>query len=397
MTADSAKKLSTGSQIYEYIYSEGPISRTDIASDLKLSKSTVTLHCAHLLEQNMLSEREDVSPDKVGRKPMLLEINPRYLYTLNFVIVDEANYLLISDLSKQIIDSLEFTIRMDVSYEERLRSLEERVSALLEKNEIAAGDIGLLAVSAPGFFNIEADKFYADGVFAEWRIADSAQYLADKYGWKLYFENDLNTAAWGEHCAAGKKYKDILYIGAGLGIGASLIISGELYYGCSGEAGEISNLKIWDEESASYQELYKLVSLKALMDKTVKSDNLRTQESLKKLNNGQLICKPDDIATLLKFGDTFVSAELIKMAEVLAQLISQFAALLNCERVIIGGELAKYSALFADTIAKCLKKQLGPVSCPEVSKARVDNNPTVFGTVQLSAEKLMALVKKSIR
>lgn len=397
MTADSGKKLNTGSEIYEYIYQAGPISRTDIASDLKLSKSTVTLHCANLLEQNMCSEAEALSPDKVGRKPLLLEINPSYLYTLNFVIMDEANYLLISDLSKRIIDSFEFTTRMDVSYEARLESLEEKVSALLEKNEIEAGDIGLLAVSAPGFFNPEANTFYADGVFAEWRIADSAQYLADKYGWKLYFENDLNTAAWGEYCAAGKKYKNILYIGAGLGIGASLIISGELYYGSKGQAGEISNLKIWDEEKGSYQELYKLVSLKALMDKAVKTDNPRTKESLKKLNNGQLICKPDDIGTLLKFGDTFISAQLIKMAEILAQVIAHFAALLDSERVIIGGELANYSSLFADTIVHCLKTKLGPDACPEVSKARVDNNPTVYGTVQLSAEKLMALVKKSIR
>lgn len=394
MVVDLSKKSIIAPEILRTIYKYGPISRTELADKLNVSKSSVTLHGAQLLNLGICYETEDSTYEKVGRKPVLLDITPDYLYAINVVIEEETNYVVLSSLHREIISVCEFHTSIEATYEERFQYIRERILYCLERNALEISQIGLLAISAPGYFNKKVNRFYADGIFADWRIGDIATTIAQENHWNVYFENDLNAACWGEYCAAGRKYKNLLYVGGGLGIGVSMIISGELYYGFSGEAGEISTMQIWDEKRQSYVQLAERVSLKALMEMILREENPETMLKLQKLNNGRREVKYEDIGTLVKTGDPFVMEKIIEMAEVLARVLSNSVKLLNCEQVIVGGEFQKVSPAFMSTIRKCLESNLH--SCPMVSPSRVDENATVYGLVQLSTERLIQVVADSL-
>lgn len=55
-------------------------------------------------------------------------------------------------------------------------------------------------------------------------------------------ENDANAAVWGVHAALlGKKYRDMIGVTLGTGVGGGIIVNGKLYRGANGWGGEIGH------------------------------------------------------------------------------------------------------------------------------------------------------------
>jgi predicted NBD/HSP70 family sugar kinase len=62
-------------------------------------------------------------------------------------------------------------------------------------------------------------------------------------GTKVAFENDVNLAALGEQwLGLGKEAENFAYLHVGTGVGAGLVLHGELYRGATGAAGEVGYL-----------------------------------------------------------------------------------------------------------------------------------------------------------
>ena len=72
-----------------------------------------------------------------------------------------------------------------------------------------------------------------------------AQAVQEELGTKVAFENDVNLAALGEQwLGLGKDVENFVYLHVGTGVGAGLILRGELYRGHTGAAGEVGYLPI---------------------------------------------------------------------------------------------------------------------------------------------------------
>ncbi|MGI9435882.1 MAG: ROK family protein, partial [Geminicoccaceae bacterium] len=72
---------------------------------------------------------------------------------------------------------------------------------------------------------------------------DVGRALGDRLGVKVVIENDVNLAVFGEHWQGhGQGVDNLAFIALGTGIGAGLILGGELVRGASGAAGEIAYL-----------------------------------------------------------------------------------------------------------------------------------------------------------
>jgi glucokinase len=73
------------------------------------------------------------------------------------------------------------------------------------------------------------------------------QKLRDALGCPVSLGNDTNCAALGEkHYGMGQHCDDMLYIAVGTGIGAGIIVGGELFAGSHGFAGEIGHMVVTD-------------------------------------------------------------------------------------------------------------------------------------------------------
>jgi glucokinase len=81
-----------------------------------------------------------------------------------------------------------------------------------------------------------------------WREVPLRKMVEERTGLPVWLENDTNVAALGEYrFGAGQRTSPMVYLGLGTGIGAGIIIDGQLYRGIGGGAGEVGHIVIEPE------------------------------------------------------------------------------------------------------------------------------------------------------
>jgi len=113
--------------------------------------------------------------------------------------------------------------------------------------ELLAGHqdrITAIGLGAAGF----VDSARATMLFAPnlaWRDEPLKERVEERLGREVVVENDANASAWAEaRFGAARGYRDFMLVAVGTGIGASIIIGGELYRGRWGIAGEPGHVRV---------------------------------------------------------------------------------------------------------------------------------------------------------
>jgi glucokinase len=78
-----------------------------------------------------------------------------------------------------------------------------------------------------------------------WRNQPLKQRVEERLGRAVLVDNDANASAWAEaRFGAARGYRDVMLVAVGTGIGAAIIIGGELYRGRWGLAGEPGHVRV---------------------------------------------------------------------------------------------------------------------------------------------------------
>ena len=119
------------------------------------------------------------------------------------------------------------------------QAIADVVTELLAGHEVTAIGLG-----AAGF----VDAARATMLFAPnlaWRDEPLKQRVEERLGRAVVVENDANASAWAEaRFGAARGYRDVMLVAVGTGIGAAIIIGGELYRGRWGIAGEPGHVRV---------------------------------------------------------------------------------------------------------------------------------------------------------
>jgi glucokinase len=105
-------------------------------------------------------------------------------------------------------------------------------------------DVGGVGIGAAGF----VDGYRSNVLFAPhlaWRHEPLKKEVEDLVGLPVVMENDANAAAWAETVlGAARGHEHVILIAVGTGIGAGIVINGELYRGRWGIAGEPGHYRV---------------------------------------------------------------------------------------------------------------------------------------------------------
>lgn len=201
-----------------------------------------------------------------------------------------------------------------------------------------------------------------------WRNLKIAETLSALTSCKCFVSNDANMAAWGVYDKEfKKKYKNLIIITLGTGIGGGLILNGELYQGATGSAGEIGHIKIDyspDAPACGFGERGCLESfagtkgiLRLCEDAAVKYPEsvlarlLKTEDFSVRLLS-QAAGEGDEIA--LKLWDT--------IGRYIGRGLTNMVLLLNPDAVILTGGISRGAKYFMPAIREIFKAQ--PISTP---------------------------------
>lgn len=115
----------------------------------------------------------------------------------------------------------------------------------LKSSDEAKGRAAAAGIGWAGLVNQRAQRIEANPNLVDVSSFDLHAELEKATGLPIVIDNDANVAAYGERCCgAAKGFDDVFYITMGTGIGAGLILGGQLQRGSRGFAGEFGHFKI---------------------------------------------------------------------------------------------------------------------------------------------------------
>lgn len=108
-----------------------------------------------------------------------------------------------------------------------------------------AESVDVIGISCGGPLNTKKGMILSPPNLSGWDSIGIVEYLREKYGVRAYLENDANACAVAEwKFGAGRGCNNMVFLTFGTGMGAGLILNGQLYSGTSDMAGEIGHVRM---------------------------------------------------------------------------------------------------------------------------------------------------------
>jgi predicted NBD/HSP70 family sugar kinase len=373
--------------VLRQVAEQGPRSRAKIAVETGLNKSTVSSLVADLIEAGLLRDSPlEQRPASVGRPPQAVELAPGAPFVLGLEV--NVDYLAVwaSDLAGEVQH------RSFVANENRAASPEETLGTLARLAEdaleepFAVGRQPMLAtVGVPGLVDPDGELAVAPNLgWADVPVASLLKEALENPPYSVRVENEANLGAVAELVeGAGRGLSDFVYVSGEIGIGAGVVLRGELFRGASGFAGEFGHLTIDPFGPpcgcGGRGCLERLAGQDALLRLAGWDSRMRREGTRPEWPGAML-------AESARAGHTRTLEALSQVGHTLGIAIASLANLLDPEAVLLGGYLAPLSEWLSVPIEGELETRAlaGRRMRCRVLPARLGGEAAVRGAVALS-------------
>jgi predicted NBD/HSP70 family sugar kinase len=226
----------------------GPRSRATLALETGLNKSTVSSLVADLIEAGLLRDSPtEERPAKVGRPPQSVELHPDGPFVLGLEI--NVDYLAVwaTDLAGEVRHrSFAANDNRAASPEDVVASLARLAEQALEQPFAGSRHPMLATLAVPGLVDPAGELAVAPNLgWTDVPIAHLLTEALEDPPYAVRVENEANLGAVAELVeGAAQGLSDFVYVSGEIGIGAGVVLRGELFRGASGFAGEFGHLTI---------------------------------------------------------------------------------------------------------------------------------------------------------
>jgi len=389
-------------EILGILRKKGPISRPVISQDMGINIVSVSNYIDGFIKGNLVYEKElDVSEG--GRRPVLLDLNPRAGYAIG-VGLNLMNMVgLLVDLKGDIITKTQIA-RPQASVKEVSECLLEIVREILRRSKGYVENIKGIGVGVAGLINKKDGSIRwpqkLDHYYTYASVDLPLKKLIEKeFNLPALIENDAACACFGEHWLdLGEIYKNVIYMFSGVGCG--IMINGELYRGAQGYAGEVSVynykeqdlfncssgapcfVKRWDMDLGIVEEV------KAILLK----DKEKAVEFLRISATGIESIDLKSVFSASRFKNPVALKVLENAAKRLGIKIASIVNLLNPQIVIIGGGFEESGEEFLNTVRNTVTDWAfrEATSDLKIVYSQLRENAVAMGAASLVLERVFA-------
>ncbi|MDO3679858.1 ROK family transcriptional regulator [Paenibacillus ehimensis] len=219
------------------------VSRADLAKLTELSRPCVSALVDEMIVEGLISE-VGFGESKGGRKPILLEYNFQAYGVIGAVFEGSTLQLAIANLKGELLVQRTTCLPHPMNGETAIRSIEQGLAALLNESGFDKTRLLGMGLGLPGITQRSAGTVsYAPST--GWMGLPVRKEIEAALGLPVVIENDVNLMTLGEfHKGIGVGHSNLVYMYAGTGIGAGIMIDGQLYRGAKEASGEIGYMVI---------------------------------------------------------------------------------------------------------------------------------------------------------
>jgi len=360
--------------VLNYVRERGPISRSEIAHETALQRSTVSLIVDELKANGLIDEGSGESTG--GRPPILLSLRSTHAVAIGVDLGTSRTIVAASDLTGRLQDQEIFPTNPDAT--ETIQEIITSVNKLLRKYSSTIEGIG---ISLPGFVNPETDELYIPH-FA-WRDIPIADELRAATGLPVKIENDANAAALAELWFGRPEIREVrnfIMVLVEEGVGTGIVFDGQVYCGENGAAGEFGHMVIGKGApvacASGSRECWEAFASE--------HSALARYETSVRGSNAPHVKDFLELVTLALEGDTAASTALKETAHYLGVGIANLIQGMAPEAVIVGGPIVGAWSLIHEDLKRAVETSLcRGFPLKPIIASTLGDEPTIMGAISL--------------
>jgi predicted NBD/HSP70 family sugar kinase len=238
-TTHEQTKIHNTRLILRTIYTEGTISRAEVARITKLTPTTVSDLVQDLVNDKLVSE-VGLGVSIGGKPPTLIEVPSNARIAIGVDLSDHEIHGSLINLRGEAIYST--SLPGNLSGDAAVDQIKALIDQLIEKVD---PDVLLgIGLGSPGVVSTE-EGVVRRAVKYQWEEIPLKAILQKKYRVPVMIANDSQVAALAEYIyGVDLKEKNLVLLKVGEGISAGLIINGKIFFGDGNGAGEIGHISV---------------------------------------------------------------------------------------------------------------------------------------------------------
>ncbi len=293
--------------------------------------------------------------------------------------------VVVADLAHAVLAEAESAVAVDGSAAAGIAVAGALVRGVLAEAGETAEAVTGVGMGLPGPLRDDTGEVGDSSILPGWIGARPAALLQAELGLAVVVDNDANLGALAETVwGVGRGCRDLLYVKAATGIGAGLVLGGQVYRGAGGTAGELGHLPVDDDGAVCRCGNRGCLETVAGAE-AVLAPLRRTRPELATLRA---------VVDAAGAGDRAARRVIEDAGRALGRGVAGACNLVGPERVIVGGELARAGELLLSPLRDGLRRgAVGAMREVPVLAGVLGERAEVLGAVALalrSSERFVA-------
>ncbi|MCL6557332.1 MAG: ROK family transcriptional regulator [Firmicutes bacterium] len=359
------------------------ISKAELAKLTGLSPTATGAITSSLMEKGYIREA-GIGESSGGRRPILLELNPRSFYSLGVDLDVNCAAVVLVDITGEIIHEMLVEMPGCASPGETVGIIERELEHITGQFGISLEKLVGIGMSVPGLVNGGTGEIVLAPNLG-WENVDIKSGFKKFSGVPVIVENEAMASAicenWIGMCQG---VDDFVCINVKSGIGAGIFTRGKPYKGAGGSAGEVGHIVV-DENGpkcgcGNYGCLETLASTSRMVEKAKRLVRQGTTSVLNNVGNVDAI-SIDHVIKAARGGDEEARRLIVESARYIGIAVSNIVNTLNPSKVIIGKEFVRYADLAIDCVRDIVARKAlkYPVSKVEIAASAIGEKASALG------------------
>lgn len=365
--------------VLKMIFDHESLSRADIARATRLTRTTVSDIVAELIAEGLVNE-VGVGESMGGKSPILLSLNADSRCLIGLDLAHNKFSGALVNLRGEIKEAVDLPVDGHSS-EEALVLVYEILDRLMAAAcQVVVG----IGVGTPGLVNTQ-DGVVVNAVNLDWKNLPLASLLEERYHCPVFVLNDSQAAAMGEYVFGEGHAADpnLIVINVRHGIGAGIVINGQLFQGDGGGAGEIGHIAILPENG-----LLCRCGNRGCLETVASAQAILNKASLLLANSvdgAAAVPAPmvtlDSLEQAFKAGDPVVRQLVREAGGYMGLAISDLIGILNIHKIVLSGDMTRFGTFWLEAIQETMSRTsmigLAQNTCIEIGQ--LGENSVVLG------------------
>ena len=358
-------RLVNRARVVDVLRRRAAVSRSELVQLTGLSRTTVAGVVAELQARGLVVERRDATgvprtglpQSGRGRPPVLLSLDATAGAAVGLSFGHAQVRVAVADLSSTILAELAAELDIDHEPATALSVAASLADEALTQAGVVRSQIVGAAVGLPAPVDRASQQVYATGILSRWVGVDVRGELSRRLRLPVDVENDANLGALGEvFSGAGRGFADVVYVMLSAGVGAGLVLGGQLYRGSAGIAGELGHVRLAEDgllcRCGQRGCLETVASTAALLDvlRRAHGDGLTLARVLELSAGGDLGCR----------------RVLNDAGRAVGRVLAGVCNNLDPGAIVIGGELSAAGAPLLDGVRSAIERHALPALAESV-------------------------------